>query len=583
MGKARSHESAATDSPRPEEGEWIDVDVDIERLSARLRFKPDDGMIWLGGERMMLFHSQAFSSLRKELIETLGTEGAKKVLRRFGAVSGTLDAQIARSATPSAGAIESFKAGPRLHAIEGMVAPEEVRLELDSETGLHFGEWIWRNSVEAEAHLDAFGISGEPVCWTQIGYASAYSSAYMGHPIVYREVECRGMGAPHCRIVGKPAALWDDMGKAEEQLGIDLQVAEAGSSEHLSIASEYYDAHHKDALPDVPLIGESSSFATLTAMIRRVAATDAPVLVLGEPGVGKKSVAKAIRKLGVRASKPIVVVNCARQDDADLELDLFGRERTAECAARIGKLERANGGTLVLEDIHTLSPRIQAKLLQLLQEGQSERLGATQVRQLNIRVIACANEGLAEAVRNGRFRQDLYYRISVCPVPVPPLRERRTDLPLLIRHFLKRYQARHAKQVKGMTMDAVGYLLAHEFHGNLAELDAIIERAVIMTDPGKAIDTTKLISAADLYKSSFLQLSQAGALVKPEVQPTRRELALQSDRLLHGDFNLEAFEEELIERAVAHANGNLAHAARLLGITRPQLAYRYTKMRENRD
>jgi hypothetical protein len=187
-----------------------DLGVEISDLSARLRFKPADAQIWLETERMMMVHLSAFTSLRRELIDTLGTQGARRLLIRMGQASGATDAQIARRARSSDDPAAIFMAGPRLHAIEGMVRAEPLDFHVDAETGVHTGEWIWRNSIEVDAHLAAFGPSSEPVCWHMIGYASTYTSAFMGRPIIYREVECRAMGAPNCRIIGKPVHDWDE-------------------------------------------------------------------------------------------------------------------------------------------------------------------------------------------------------------------------------------------------------------------------------------------------------------------------------------------------------------------------------------
>ncbi|KUR76765.1 sigma-54-dependent Fis family transcriptional regulator [Novosphingobium sp. Fuku2-ISO-50] len=558
-------------------GDWFGVDV--EQLSARLRFHPDDAHIWLESERMVLLHLTAFSSLRRELIEATGIETACKVLYRVGQVSGTLDAAIARRAMPHAGPVEAFKAGPRLHAIEGMVVPEQVRLELDAETGFHIGEWIWRHSAEADAHIQAFGIGAEPACWTLLGYASAYSSAFIGNPTLYREVECRAMGAPHCRIVGKPAALWAEEGGAGD-VGLDLHGAAQspfpGSflGERIGGAGEWSGSAAGDAL-----IGESPAFAAMMSTVRRIADTSANVLLLGEPGAGKKTVGRAIHRLSRRASRPLLVVNCARHDGDDLALDLFGRERSGDEPARPGKLERLNGGTLLLEDVQTITPRFQAKLMQLLVDRQVERLGGGQPRAIDIRVIACANDELARAVRDGRFRQDLYYKLGVCSVAVPPLRDRRGDLPALIRHFAGLHAAHYGKTLGGLTMDAAGYLLSHDFPGNIAELEAMMERAVIMASDDGMIRTHHLLSVADLHQPSFFRVSDAGGLVHSDQPDTAGDMAVQTERMLRGQFNLEAFEADLIQRAVAQAQGNLAQAARMLGITRPQLAYRYARLR----
>lgn len=193
-------------------------------------------------------------------------------------------------------------------------------------------------------------------------------------------------------------------------------------------------------------------------------------------------------------------------------------------------------------------------------------------------MIACANDELAAAVRAGRFRQDLYYKLSVCPVAVPPLRDRKADLPMLIRHFVELHATRHGKTLGGLTMDAASYLLNHDFPGNIAEMEALMERAVIMAPADGMIRTNHLLSIADLHQPSFFRVSEAGALVHAEPEESTA-IGAQTEKLLRGNFNLEAFEADLIQRAVAQANGNLSQAARMLGITRPQLAYRYARIR----
>ena len=247
--------------------------VDVDALSTRLLFKPKDGCIWLEGERMVLVHQTALAELRIELMEALGPTATRQVLTRFGHASGATDAAIARKAKPDADAHETFKAGPRLHAIEGIAASEPVAFTLDPETGYHAGEWIWRNSVEASAHLDSLGRSAEPVCWMAIGYASAYTSAFMGRPIVYKEVECRAMGASQCRIIGKPQEEWDDVEVDELYKDLDLTNFERPdeSEWHTNIALRGGTETRKERL-----IGTSSGFRATMKMVERVATTHAP-------------------------------------------------------------------------------------------------------------------------------------------------------------------------------------------------------------------------------------------------------------------------------------------------------------------
>ena len=556
--------------PGNEEADWFGVDV--EDLSARLRFNPKDAHIWLEGERMILLHLAAFARMRQELVERLGVAAARDMLERIGGVSGTLDAAIARRSMPHAGALESFKAGPRLHAIEGMVVPEVIALEVDPETGMHFGEWIWRHSAEADAHLDCFGKSAEPVCWTLIGYASAYSSAFMGRPILYREVECRAMGGQHCRIVGRPAAMWEDSGPGGSHLAIDLT---ANEDPPVSLSGRFLpDSASIARTPHDLMAGASAAFSSVMLLLKRYAATDAPILILGEPGVGKKSAGRAVHKLSRRNAKRLSIVNCGAYDEDSLDAELFGRERSLAEPARPGLMEKASGGTLVLEDVQAMPPRCQAKLLQQMLTGEFVRRGETQPRNSNVRIVACGNDQLMEATKAGRFRQDLYFRLAVCPVHIPPLRERRGDIPVLIWHFLEIFVARYGKPLAGVSMDAVGFLLTHQLPGNVAELESLVERAVILAAEGEAIQVTHLQSPADLHSPTFFKVSQSGQL-----EPYGREQEPNEfEQILRGTRTLDDVESELISKAVAQCEGNLAKAAKLLGLTRPQLAYRYRKI-----
>lgn len=547
--------------------DWIGVDV--ENLSARLSFNPKDAHIWLEGERMMLMHVAALAVLRQELVERLGGEGARAVFSRLGATAGARDAAIAREASPHAGALEAFKTGPRLHAIEGVCVPEEIRLEVDHAAGLLSGEWIWRNSAEAEAHLQALGPSSEPVCWTMIGYATAYSSTFMKHPIEFREVECRAMGAPHCRTVAKPAALWAADEAESRALGLALADDDAASGVDAEGAGldEWRDA-------------EAQVLAGRLTVLRRLGRLDEPVLLLGERGVGKLRLARALHRLGPRAGQPLFVVNCVRSEADDLELELFGREKTASEPARPGRIERLKGGTLVLEDVEALSPRLQARLLHLLDAHTIERIGGGQPRAVDVRVIACGTPGLQRAVSEGSFRTDLYYRLSTFAVPLPPLRDRREELPRLIRHFTGHFARRYDRPILGLSREAIGYLLAHDYPGNVVELEAMLGRAVIMAGEAGVIQLSHLLSAADPSPPSFFRVSSEGVLVHPTVNDPLLDLEAQTQAMIRGNFSIEAFETELVKRAVTQAGGNLSKAARLLGITRAQLAYRHARIAE---
>jgi len=563
--------------------ERSELGVDIGALSARLRFNPEDGCIWLEGERMVLLHQAALATLRKELIDTLGMEAARGIFTRMGHVGGAVDAALARRATPGEDILTTFMAGPRLHAIEGIVSVDPIAHEFDPDTSFHAGEWIWRNSVEVEAHLGTYGLSREPVCWAAIGYASAYTSGFMGRPILYREVECRGTGASHCRIVGKPAELWEEEVRDDLHLGFDLSdVADLASDDWYSVTTEI----EQDPWLRDRMVGASPAFVSTMQLVGRVAPTDVPVLIVGEIGVGKKSCARALHKLSARARQPISSFNCSSVAGSVLDIELFGIEKGAPggspVASRQGRIERAAGGTIFLEDIHCLDLGAQAKLLRFLQTGEVERVGGSQPRQVKVRLIASANDRLPEAVGAGRFREDLYYKLTAFPIRIAPLRDRRSDIPLLIKHFLTVFAARHGKKVSGVSQSAVGYLLTHDFPGNVAELESMIERAVILAMPGSPLDVAHLDHSLDESSPRFFGMSRTGMLVPNGAgDASAPQNAATLDRLLDTGFELDAFENDIIVRAVARSEGNLSAAARALGMTRPQLAYRYKKAQEN--
>ena len=291
---------------------------DIGDLASRLRFAPSDGQIWFDNRRLMLLQPAAMATLRRELIETVGTEKARGLLTRMGYLSGTRDAETVRRVRPDIDSFEAFTVGPQLHALEGIVAVETVSMEFDVKTGLFNGEFIWRNSSEADEHMAVYGIGHEPVCWMQLGYASGYVSAYMGRQILVREVECRAMGHPCCRIVAKPIEEWED---AEEE----IRHLKAQTFVQSPAPAEGDDAVSWGQSFD--LVGVSAGFNAVCHMIQKVAPTRATVLFLGESGVGKEQFARTLHRVSKRKNAPLVAVNCAAIPENLIESELFGVER----------------------------------------------------------------------------------------------------------------------------------------------------------------------------------------------------------------------------------------------------------------
>ncbi len=233
------------------------------------------------------------------------------------------------------------------------------------------------------------------------------------------------------------------------------------------------------------LIGACPAIQRIHQLIGRVAETDSTVLILGETGTGKELVARAIHARSLRAAAPLITVNCAAIPSDLLESELFGHERGAFTGAvrrKRGSFELAHGGSLFLDEVGALSPALQAKLLRSLQESEVSPIGSERSLQVDVRIIAATNRDLGQATRRGEFRDDLFYRLNVVPIPVPPLRDRKEDIPLLVEHFIARYRCKLQTPIRGITPAALDLLTAYGWPGNVRELEHSIERAIIMAD-----------------------------------------------------------------------------------------------------
>jgi len=231
------------------------------------------------------------------------------------------------------------------------------------------------------------------------------------------------------------------------------------------------------------IVGASRAIQQVSALIQKVAPSNATALLLGESGTGKELFARALHQMGTRAGRPFIAINCAAIPDTLLENELFGHEKGAYTGAQSqkqGKFELADTGTLFLDEIGDLSPAVQAKLLRVLQDGAFERVGGTRPIQVDVRIIAATNTDLARAVRERRFREDLFFRLNVFPISIPPLRERPEDIPMLVTHFVHRFAQEMRKEVREVTPEALKGLMAYPWPGNVRELENFIERAVIL-------------------------------------------------------------------------------------------------------
>jgi len=302
------------------------------------------------------------------------------------------------------------------------------------------------------------------------------------------------------------------------------------------------------------IIGESGQMLEVLSLVRRVAPSEATVLIRGESGTGKELIAKAIHFASPRARGPLVKVNCAALPETLLESELFGHEKgafTGAIGARQGRFELANGGTIFLDEIGDLPLHLQAKLLRVLQEREYEMVGSSRPVRVNVRILAASHRPLEALIKAGQLREDLYYRLNVVTITIPPLRERRDDLTFLIDHFLRHFAAKNHKTIQGLTREARDILMRYDYPGNVRELENIIERAVVLTRD-------------DVIGSGDLPL-------------TVQEPALEDNSETSLAVMVERVERRMIREALAWSDGVQTRAAERLGMSERALRYKLTK------
>jgi len=299
------------------------------------------------------------------------------------------------------------------------------------------------------------------------------------------------------------------------------------------------------------VVGTSKALADVFAMVESVAPTDVTVLVVGESGTGKELVARAIHARSARATRPFIAINCAALAESVLESELFGHVRgafTGAVANRRGLFEEASGGTLLLDEVAELAPATQVRLLRVLQEGEIRPLGANESRRVDVRIIAATHRDLAAAVQQGSFRQDLFYRLHVVSLRLPPLRERQQDIPALVHHFIKKAAMRFERAVGKITPEALERILGYSWPGNVRELENVIERAVVLAH-GDTI-TPDLLPGEMRVSLPLTATALGGAPSRPL-----------------GDARAQ-FERQYLEQVLRRAEGNTAEAARIAGVDR---------------
>jgi len=305
------------------------------------------------------------------------------------------------------------------------------------------------------------------------------------------------------------------------------------------------------------IIGDSMAMRQVYALIDKVAATKATVLLTGESGTGKELIARAIHVRSPRSDEPFVAVNCMALTETLLESELFGHEKgafTGATSRRKGRFELAHGGTLFLDEVGEMSPSLQVKLLRVLQERSFERVGGNQALSVDVRIVAATNRDLTQAVEAGQFREDLFYRLNVVRIDVPPLVQRREDLPALVAHFVNKYAAEVGRPAPKVDKQAMELIYSHSWPGNVRELENAIERAVILAGES--------ITPGDLPL---------------EIRPGQAAAATELPQDMSLNEAVDDLERRMILRALSEAGGVAAHAAEALGLTKSNLAYKLKK------
>jgi two-component system, NtrC family, response regulator AtoC len=307
------------------------------------------------------------------------------------------------------------------------------------------------------------------------------------------------------------------------------------------------------------IIGRSPSMQEIFATLMRVAPTRATVLLAGESGVGKDMIARAIHHHSPRADRPFVKINCTALPENLMESELFGYEKGAFTGANLskpGKFEQADTGTVFLDEIGDVPPSVQVKLLRILQEREFERLGSNKTRHIDVRVLAATNVDLRAALEQGTFREDLYYRLNVMPINIPPLRERKEDIPALASQFVEKLSAELGSRARAISESAIERLCAYHWPGNVRELENVIERSLVLA-PGETLEP------ADIRLDSALRSRASNG---------------SGDHFLPEGMTLDEYEQSIIREALKRAGGNKSQAARMLGLTRNALRYRLSQM-----
>lgn len=537
-------------------------DLQLEEL---VEFR--NGEINLLGRRLVLHSVDAFSQFRHDLIEHEGLEEARRILFRFGYFWGQADAAALQRVFDWENTEEWLKAGSRMHALQGVVQSRIVTMKLGAENRHLEMQVDWPNSGEANEHLYTLGTTNHPVCWMLAGYMSGYASFCLDRPVYFIEQQCRAKGDPICTATGKDVESWgpeiesyvsllqgESIHEKVKRLTLDLQQKTQQLAEE---RRKRIEMEHKTTGRYSEI--RSHKFRQVLERARRVSKYQSSIILTGESGAGKEVLARHIHHLSNRSDKPFVPVNCAALPESLLESELFGHTKGAFTGAtqeKSGVFEQADGGTLFLDEITEITPAVQIKLLRALERHEIRKVGGEGITKVDVRIIAATNADIPAAIKSGTFREDLYYRLAVVEIHVPPLRERPEDILPLARTFLRQFAKEQGIGNLRLGSATLNVLLNYSWPGNVRELKNCIERAVIFAEDN---------------------------IIRPEDLPPK-VLRLNTGKASAPDpsQSLEVVERNHIHRVLDYTKGNKTAAAKILGID-PSTLWRKLDRWEKKD
>jgi len=516
-----------------------------------------DGDISLQGRRLVLHDIHAIAELRRDLLRMLGKDQARQILTRFGYWWGKADAAALKRSFNWANVEELLKAGPRLQTLSGVAKSVLKSLAIDTTDTKFKMEIIWHDSVEVNEQLIADGPTEEASCWKLVGYASGFASYCLNREIYFIEDQCMSKGDRICSATGQDKESWGDTISAHLNFFEldDVQARVEKLSEELKLKTLQLDEQRRKNLknpsPSSMINPEvrSTSYLRVLHLAERVAPYDSSLLITGETGTGKEIIARHIHSISARSKSIFLPINCGAIPETLLESELFGHTAGAFTGAnkeRAGIFEEACSGTVFLDEIGDISSTLQVKLLRVLQEHEIVRIGENRPRPVDVRVMAATNRDLLKLIRDGVFREDLYYRLAVVEINIPPLRQRLEDILPLARHFVKSFSRKLKMPDLHFDASCLDFLQSYDWPGNIRELENAVERAALLCTDG-------VIRPENLV----LRTSRAG-IEHQNFDPNHI-------------YSLEELEMRHIASVLQLTNGNQRKACEILGISQATL------------